>query len=114
MKTEISFSAPSQIETECLVAVVLDRGDNGKPHPSLQSSDQAVAGAAADLLASGEVTGKMFETTMMHRPQGLKARRLLVVGGGKAASFSGYELRKVAGAAVRFLKPKSIRSFAFI
>ena len=114
MKTEISFSSPSQVETECLVAVVLDRGENGKPNPSLQTSDKAVAAAAADLLASGEVTGKIFETALIHRPQGVKAKRLLLVGGGKAATFSGYELRRLAGTAVRFLKPRSIRAFAFI
>ena len=114
MKTEISFSAPSQIETECLVAVVLDRSQNGTPNPSLQTSDKAVSAAAADLLASGEVSGKIFESALIHRPQGLKAKRLLLVGGGKAANFSGYELRKLAGTAVRFLKPRSIRQFAFI
>ncbi|HEV2118210.1 MAG TPA: M17 family peptidase N-terminal domain-containing protein, partial [Terriglobales bacterium] len=114
MKTEISFAAPSQIETECLVAVVLDCSANGKPNPALETSDQAVTAAAADLLASGEVTGKIFEATMVHRPQGLKARRLLLVGGGKAANFSGYELRRLTGTAARFLKPRSIRSFAFL
>src|SRR5579872_7303512 len=114
MKTEISFSSPSQVESECLVAVVLDRSQNGTPNPSLQTSDKAVSAAAADLLASGEVSGKIFESALIHRPQGLKAKRLLLVGGGKAANFSGYELRKLAGAAVRFLKPKSIRQFAFI
>jgi leucyl aminopeptidase len=36
------------------------------------------------------------------------------VGGGKAKNFTGYELRKLAGTAVRFLKPKNIRSFAFV
>ena len=114
MKTEISFSPPSQVETECLVAVVLDRGENGKPNPSLQTSDKAASAAAADLLASGEVTGKLFESALIHRPQGLKAKRLLLVGGGKAANFSGYELRRLGGTAVRFLKPRSIRQFAFI
>jgi len=114
MKTEISFSPPSQVETECLVAVVLDRSQNGTPNPSLQTSDKAVSAAAADLLASGEVSGKIFESALIHRPQGLKAKRLLLVGGGKAANFSGYELRKLAGTAVRFLKPRSIRQFAFI
>jgi leucyl aminopeptidase len=43
----------------------------------------------------------------------LKAKRLLLVGGGKAKNFSAAELRKLAGAAVRTLKSKSIRSFAF-
>ncbi|HLX76773.1 MAG TPA: leucyl aminopeptidase [Terriglobales bacterium] len=114
MKTEISFSSPSQVESECLVAVVLDRSQNGTPNPSLQTSDKAVSAAATDLLASGEVSGKIFESALIHRPQGLKAKRLLLVGGGKAANFSGYELRKLAGTAVRFLKPRSIRQFAFI
>src|SRR5579862_7172830 len=114
MKTEISFSSPSQVESECLVAVVLDRSQNGTPNPSLQTSDKAVSAAAADLLSSGEVSGKIFESALIHRPQGLKAKRLLLVGGGKATNFSGYELRKLAGTAVRYLKPRSIRQFAFI
>jgi leucyl aminopeptidase len=70
--------------------------------------------AAKDVIASGEVTGKSFETTLLHRPAGLKAKRLLLVGGGKAKNFSAAELRKLAGAAVRTLKSKSIRSFAFV
>ena len=69
--------------------------------------------AAKDVIASGEVTAKTFETTLLHRPAGLKAKRLLLVGGGKAKTFSAAELRKLAGAAVRTLKGKSIRSFAF-
>jgi leucyl aminopeptidase len=36
------------------------------------------------------------------------------LGGGKARNFTLSELRKLAGAAVRFLKPKGIRSFAFL
>jgi len=114
MKTDLSFTAPSQIETECLVVPVLDRGEKEKNEAILETSDSAVQKAAMDLISSGEVTGKIFETVMTHRPQGLKAKRLLLVGGGKAKNFSGYELRKLAGTAARFLKPKSIRSFAFV
>ncbi len=57
---------------------------------------------------------KLFETTLLHRPAKLKAKRLLLLGGGKAKNFTASELRKLAGAAVRFLKPKGIRSFAFL
>jgi leucyl aminopeptidase len=113
MKTNLSFSAPSQVDTECLVAVVLDRGEKDKPAVTVESGDAAVRDAAKDVIASGEVTGKSFETTLLHRPAGLKAKRLLLVGGGKAKSFSAAELRKLAGAAVRTLKGKSLRSFAF-
>ena len=123
MNTNLSSSVPSQLETECLVVVVLDhsekdrsekdRAEKSKPLPSVESSDDAVREAAKDVLSSGEVTGKAFETTLLHRPAGLKAKRLLLVGGGKAKTFSAAELRKLAGAAVRTLKGKSIRSFAF-
>jgi leucyl aminopeptidase len=114
MKTVVSTSNPAELETECLAVVVLNSATDEKPAPVLQSSNPAVQRAAADVLSSGEMTGKIFETVMLHRPPGLKARRLLLVGGGKAENFSSYELRKLVGTAVRFLKPKGIRSFAFL
>ena len=70
--------------------------------------------AAADLLASGELTGKPFEINLLHKPAGVKAKRLLLIGGGSAKKFSSYDLRRIAGAAVRTLKSRGIRSFAFI
>ncbi len=119
MNTHLSSSAPSQLETDCLVVVVLDQSEKDqskkdKPVVTVESSDAGVREAAKDVISSGEVTGKTFETTLLHRPAGLKAKRLLLVGGGKAKTFSAAELRKLAGAAVRTLKSKSIRSFAFV
>jgi leucyl aminopeptidase len=123
MNTNLSSSVPSQLETDCLVVVVLDRSEDrqksdrsekDKPAPALESSDAAVREAARDVLSSGEVTGKAFESTLLHNPTGLKAKRLLLLGGGKAKAFSAAELRKLAGAAVRTLKGKSIRTFAFV
>jgi leucyl aminopeptidase len=114
MNTTISLAAPSQLETDCLVAVVLDQGEKDKPAPMIASSDNVIADAANDAIASGEVTGKSFETTLLHRPAGLKAKRLLLIGGGKAKSFTTSDLRRLGGAAVRTLKSKSIRSFAFV
>src|SRR3954464_7234198 len=113
MKIVLNTNSPSQLATECLAVTVIDTGDK-KPAPGVLSSDPAVVAAAADLIASGEVTGKIFETVLLHKPAGLKAKRLLFVGGGKAKNFSAYELRKMAGTAVRNLKAKGIRNFAFI
>src|SRR5260370_11636571 len=124
MNTNLSSSVPSQLETDCLVVVVLDRSERDqsekdqskkdKPAVTVESSDAAVREAAKDVISTGEVTGKAFETAWLHRPAGLKAKRLLLVGGGKARTFSAAELRKLAGAAVRTLKSKSIRSFGFV
>src|SRR5882724_6379070 len=113
MKTSLSAN-PSAFETDCLAVVVLERGEKDKPAVSVESSDPAVQEAAATVVASGDVTGKMFEATLVHAPAKLKAKRLLLVGGGKANSFSNADLRRVAGAAARTLKGKNIRSFAFV
>jgi leucyl aminopeptidase len=113
MKTTLSSASPAQLETECLVVVVVDRGSKDKTEVSVETGDEAVKKAAAEVIATGEVTGKSFETTLLHHPDGLKAKRLLLLGGGKAQSFSGFELRRVAGTAVRALKSRGLRSFAF-
>jgi leucyl aminopeptidase len=119
MKTNLLLSALSEVVTECLAVVVLDRseknrGAKDKPEVSIETSDAAIKEAARDVISSGEVTGKAFETTLLHAPAQLKAKRLLLVGGGKAKSFSASDLRKLAGAAVRALKPRSLRQFAFV
>src|SRR5579863_6681410 len=114
MKTNLSVANPAEVETECLVVVILDQGSKDKTEVSVQASDAAIKDVAADVIGTGEVTGKIFETTLLHHPAKLKAKRLLLLGGGKAKNFTASELRKLAGAAARFLKPKGIRSFAFL
>ncbi len=114
MKTTLSSATPAQLETECLAVVALDRGTKDKPDVTVETSDEAVKKAAAEVIASGELTGKNCEVTLLHHPAGLKAKRLLILGGGKAQAFSGFELRRVAGTGVRTLKSRGLRSFAFV
>jgi leucyl aminopeptidase len=119
MKTILSLSPAAQLETECLVAVVLDRSEGtdtakDKSEPFVSAADKGVQQAAADLISSGDLAGKNFETSWLHKPTGIKAKRLLLIGGGKAKKFTASDLRKLAGAAVRALKPRSVRSLAFV
>src|SRR5438270_1473396 len=114
MKINLSTSKPAEIETECLVVVALDRGEKDKPQVALEPADATLNEIAGNVISSGETTGKIFESTLLHAPAKLKAKRLLLLGGGKAKTFSAYELRRLAGAAVRTLKSRSIRSFAFL
>ncbi len=78
MKTTISLSTPAELETESLAAVVLDHAEpapnekDKKPQLKVASTDAAVQAAAADLLASGEVTGKPCETNLLHKPAGVE------------------------------------------
>ena len=114
MKTILTLSPPAEVASDCLVVAVLDRGEKDKPEIFVDSNDATIKDAAKDVISSGEMSGKIFETTLLHAPAKLKAKRLLLIGGGKAKTFSPSDLRKLAGAAVRTLKSKSIRQFAFV
>ncbi len=74
------------------------------PHPL----NAATGGWFDDLRESKEFIGKPFEIAILHRPSGLKAKRLAVVGAGAAEKLNATELRKVVGSAVRALKAKSL------
>lgn len=80
-------------------------------------SDPAIAAQAGwlvDLRSTGEFTGKLYETAILYRPEGIAAKRLMVIGGGKRDKFSSVEVRRLAGVLVRTLKPKGIRSLALL
>jgi leucyl aminopeptidase len=65
---------------------------------------------AGPLFDSGEVTGKAQELTLIHHPPGVAARRVLLAGAGKQEDFKSAQVRKLAGAALRFLKGKSAKN----
>ncbi len=111
MEIQITFQAPEELETEALAVVVFEKekpfGPRVENVPALKTLVQA-------LMDAGEVTGTPYEAALLHRPEGLKARRLLVVGAGKRDRFGPVEVRRAAGAAARFLRAKSISEFALL
>jgi leucyl aminopeptidase len=90
-------------ESDALVIV----GFDGTPPPEVPASD-----LVKELYGSGEFSGKASELAILHRPPGLKAKRLVLAGGGKREKFNSFELRKLTGAVVRALKCKGIHSIA--
>ena len=114
MKVQLSSAIPSQHETEVLVVPVVDHGTKDKSEGRPAAGDDAVRNIAKELAVADEITGKSYETVLLHRPQGVNAKRVLFVGGGKAKNFTPYEIRRQAGAAVRFLKSKQFKRFSFL
>jgi leucyl aminopeptidase len=72
--------------------------------------ESVATGQIKELYDAGEFSGKALEIAILHRPAGLKAKRLVLSGGGKRDRFDAAELRKLAGAVVRALKSKGIRT----
>jgi leucyl aminopeptidase len=100
------------LDTEALVTYVFE--ETNPVQGRIAEIDQAAAGLLRKLAKSGELTGKTLEFTLVHAPAGLKAARLLLVGAGKREQFNNATLRKVAGAALRYLKARSVKNFAFL
>jgi leucyl aminopeptidase len=99
MELKLVNAPASEVEAEAVVI--------------LEWEGTASAGPLSELRQSGEITGKLLEFTLLHGLTGYKARRVLIAGAGKRDKFDAASLRKIAGAAVRFLKPKGIASIAF-
>ncbi len=116
MRTEISFSPLAGTTTELLAVLAADtqteKGPGAKPTPTLLTADPVVQAAAAAVLASGEFKAGANETGLIHAPNGLAAKRLLIVGLGKLRKVTAHSVRNAAGTAVRFAKPRGIRELA--
>jgi leucyl aminopeptidase len=102
----------SEIETEALASYLFEESD--PVQGQLDEIDRGAGGLLRKLAKGGEVSGKMLEFTLIHSPQGLKASRLLLIGVGKREQFNGAVARKVTGAALRYLKARSIKKFAIL
>ncbi len=112
MEIKVDTRAFAKIEADALVTYAFEQE---KPVEGILAQlDAATGGALGKLAASGELTGKMLETTLLYYPAGLAAQRLLVLGAGKKGKFGTFELRRLAGAAVRALKSRQVKSVAFL
>src|SRR6266481_2235222 len=100
------------LETDALVSYVFEETDPIQGR--IAEIDHAAAGLLRKLAKSGELTGKMLEFTLVHVPAGLKAARLLLVGAGKREQWNSATLRKIAAAALRYLKTRSVKTFTLL
>ncbi len=100
MDIKVEGKPIAEAEADALVMV----GFEGSA-PTSPAGDQI-----KELYDSGEFSGKSLEVAILHRPAGLKAKRLVLAGGGKPAEFTPAEVRKLSGAVLRVLKGKGARN----
>src|SRR5580692_3950100 len=112
MQITLESKPYAALETEALVSYVFEETDPIQGR--ISELDQTANGLLRSLAKSGELTGKTLEMTLIHAPAGLRAARLLLVGAGKREQFTSATLRKIAGAALRYLKSRSVKQFAFL
>jgi leucyl aminopeptidase len=112
MQIQLETQPYASIASDALVTYLFET--ENRIDGVLAEIDRAMDGRIRSLAAGGEITGKALEMTLIHFPQGLAADRLLLVGAGKPDKFAVSDLRKIAGTALRHLKSRGIKKFAFL
>ncbi|MBI1353194.1 MAG: leucyl aminopeptidase [Acidobacteria bacterium] len=111
MHAKTSSAAPEAIQADALIVPISQLEEGQTADPQVDGWSGGVYQTALD---SGEVTGKALELLVLHRPAGVAAPRLVLMGLGKPAEQSAAVLRRAAAAATRKLQGKGIESIAFL
>ncbi len=108
MQYSLSGDSLADASADAVVGFVFEEPDSGEA----QRWDALTGGLAGELFARGEFKGKLHTTTRIHRPAGMKAGQLLLVGCGPREKFSSVLLRECAGVAGRTLRTCGARRAA--
>ncbi len=100
MDIKLISQAIESIATEALVVITFEK--DASP-PAFLSG-----------IPAGDLPGKLYESAMYHGVAGVAAKRVVAIGGGKRDKLGTYELRRIASAAVRLLKSKTLAEITFV
>ncbi len=110
MQVRVLTDAPASVRTGALVLPIFSGSDLSGV---AKTTDDALGGAIADVLSSGEISAKPFELSLVHA-KGQNYSRVLLVGLGEQEKFEPSVLARYAGAAVRYLGKRKVRDIAFV
>jgi leucyl aminopeptidase len=112
LKIEFESGPLAPFETPALAVAAFEGGSTSSGTVELLPAETRAL--LEELKASGELTGKALETTLLHRPAGLGAKKLLIVGAGKKEKVSTDIVRRLAGTATRYLRARGIHEFSWV
>ncbi len=101
-----------EVEADALVVMIYEgeKADEGV----LKELSEHTGGVVGEMLGTDEMRGKHGDSVFIYRPGNLRAKRLLLVGGGKREDLNFDGIRKIAGTATRFLRSKGVHSMAIL
>jgi leucyl aminopeptidase len=111
VKIEFRHEPIAQLSSSALVAYAFEGLPSGGSVERLPGETQSLL---QELQSAGELSGKAYECTLIHRPPGLVADKLLVVGAGKKEKFNSAQRRCLAGTAVRYLRSRGVHDLAWV
>ena len=110
MKISLSQSSWESIECDALIVPIFE--DEILDRPPVSRIENLFQGLIAEIRDAGEWKGKPGQFVTIHRPRGIKARRLIIAGAGKQAGFDSAAVRQLMMVAMHNLKDKGLQTIA--
>ncbi|MBA3243194.1 MAG: leucyl aminopeptidase [Acidobacteria bacterium] len=115
MEIQTSNGRYAEADVQALAIAVFkdEKADEG----FLKELDSATGGLVRSILESEELKGKEGEMAYIHlssSANGMKAKRLLLVGAGERGDYKISQVSQLAGAAVRHLRARSVKSVGIV
>jgi leucyl aminopeptidase len=112
MKISGSRKALSEIDEDVLIVPVFE-GENPR-EGALAALDHLTRGAVAEVFETEEIEGKPDQWVLLRTTGELQSRRLLLYGAGKPDEAGPIRLQRLAGAAVRKITSRHLKTAAFL
>ncbi|HEV7905008.1 MAG TPA: leucyl aminopeptidase [Pyrinomonadaceae bacterium] len=115
MDIQVSTGRVGDADVQALAVAVFK--DEQAHEGFLQELDVATGGLIKSVIESEELKGKEGETVYVHlgdASEGLKAKRLLLVGVGERDNYKAAQVSQMAGTAARALRARSVKTIGLI
>lgn len=110
MKYSIKAGAVDKINSDCIAVVVWEKGVLSE---EAKLANKAGKQGISKIIRSEDFTGKLGQTEIVYNPEGLKSKRLLLIGGGEAKKFDGKNAAKMLEAGFKTLFESNASSAHF-
>jgi leucyl aminopeptidase len=109
MHFSAKVSNPATITTDCIVAGIFD--DNTQPEAT-NALDAASGKALAKIVSAGDINGKLGQVLLLQKVNGIRAKRVLLVGCGKSKDLDAKKYAAILRNTYRALRQHNLASAA--
>lgn len=110
MRYSLKTGSPEKINVDCLVVAIWSKGTLSTEAKVIDASTKKTI---SKIIQSGDFTGKLAETQLLHNTNGVAAKRILLVGAGEKKKFDGKSAAKLLAAALKVTRKSQASSWHF-
>ena len=111
---DIKVVAGDIVKTKVDALIVSHFKESAEPSGATKDVDEALGGTISQLIADGEIKGKLKEITVIHSQGKVSAKRIVVLGLGQSQELTTEKIRQAIAECCRVLRSKGARRIGTI